>query len=64
VSTKKGADSVGEAHFASCPPEERADLSLTNSGSSRTVAYGRAVPIGELVVRKWGHTHAARPQLR
>jgi hypothetical protein len=29
--------------------EERVSLSLTNSGSSRTVPYGRAVPIGELV---------------
>jgi hypothetical protein len=29
--------------------EERVNLSLTNSGPSRTVPYGRAVPIGELV---------------
>jgi hypothetical protein len=35
--------------FASCPPEERVNLSLTNSGPSRTVPYGRAVSIGELV---------------
>jgi hypothetical protein len=28
---------AAEAHFASCPPEERVNVSLANSGPSRTV---------------------------
>ena len=46
--------------FASCPPEERENLSPTNSGPSRTVPYGRAVRIGELVSTSERHSCGGR----
>jgi hypothetical protein len=53
----EGPGSIGEAHSPLC---HQKNLSLTNSGPSRTAPYGPAVPIGDLVGTSERHSCGGR----